>query len=300
MGNSLVLILQAEVMESNCDILNALRRAHLIASKLNLKEFDGWIQSELNGYPPNDVAEIPDYRTVKGSLKAFNPYRGWISAQLNDDEIERMICEQKLWQSIGELQELYNESIETNFLIEFPAERMQLIASLFRTPVPMRDALHVSTHLLKTIIEKVKNCLLEWTIRLEGEGILGEGMQFSQEETVMAKRIPQTINNYYGPVLNGDIKQSQVVSGDYNTLSFNYENANSFMGKIRESLAKEQLSAEDRTGAMELISEAETKIAEKKSMGIIRASLSGLKDFLIAGGANVTAALIVQYLQGLG
>ena len=121
MGNSLVLILQAEVMESNCDILNALRRAHLIASKLNLKEFDGWIQSELNGYPPNDVAEIPDYRTVKGSLKAFNPYRGWISAQLNDDEIERMICEQKLWQSIGELQELYNESIETNFLIEFPS-----------------------------------------------------------------------------------------------------------------------------------------------------------------------------------
>ena len=166
---------------------------------------------------------------------------------------------------------------------------MQLIASLFRTPVPMRYALHVSTHLLKTIIEKVKNCLLEWTIRLEGEGILGEGMQFSQEETVMAKRIPQTINNYYGPVVNGDIKQSQVVSGDYNTLSFNYENANSFMGKIRESLAKEQLSAE-----------AETKIAEKKSMGIIRASLSGLKDFLIAGGANVTAALIVQYLQGLG
>ena len=80
--------------------------------------------------------------------------------------------------------------------------------------------------------------------------------------------------------MNGDIKQSQVVYGDYNT--------------------KEQLSAEDRTGAMELISEAETKIAEKKSMGIIRASLSGLKDFLIAGGANVTAALIVQYLQGLG
>ena len=33
MGNSLVLILQAEVMEANCDILNALRRAHLIASK---------------------------------------------------------------------------------------------------------------------------------------------------------------------------------------------------------------------------------------------------------------------------
>ncbi len=49
---------------------------------------------------------------------------------------------------------------------------------------------------------------------------------------------------------------------------------------------------------MELITEAEDKIAVKKP-GIIRAALSGLRDFLVAGGANVTAELIVQYLQSL-
>lgn len=65
---------------------------------------------------------------------------------------------------------------------------------------------------MKEIVDKVANCLLEWTIKLENEGILGEGMIFSREETKMAKNIPQTINNYYGTVIKGDVKQSQFVS----------------------------------------------------------------------------------------
>ena len=38
----------------------------------------------------------------------------------------------------------------------------------------------------------------------------------------MAKEIPQQINNYYGTVVNGDVSQSQVVSGDHNSIAFNY------------------------------------------------------------------------------
>ena len=47
---SLVLELQQEVLKPDCDILIALRKAHVIAIKLRLREFDAWIQSELNGY----------------------------------------------------------------------------------------------------------------------------------------------------------------------------------------------------------------------------------------------------------
>ena len=118
--SSLVLDLQQEVLKPDCDVLNSLRKAHLIAAKLKLSEFDKWVQAELNGYVPNSSA-IPEYRRVHGSLKAFNPYRGWVPTQLNDNELEQMICEQKLWQSLGELQELYNQSAETSFLIESPA-----------------------------------------------------------------------------------------------------------------------------------------------------------------------------------
>lgn len=58
--NSLVLDLQQKVLRPDCDILDALRKAHLIAAKLKLAEFDSWIQNELNGYNcTND--EIPEY-----------------------------------------------------------------------------------------------------------------------------------------------------------------------------------------------------------------------------------------------
>ena len=295
--SSLVLELQQDILNPDCDVLNALRKAHLIASKLKLTEFDEWLQHELNGYLDIDNIAIPEYREVKGSLKAYNPYRGWIPAQFINDEIEKTVCVQKMWQSLGELQELYNQCTTSTFTVQFSAEAMATVASLFNTPIPMNYALHVSVHYLKTIAESVKNCLLEWTIKLEDKGILGEDMRFSQEETTMAKTVPQQINNYYGTVVNGDVKQSQVVSGDHNTISFNYEQANDLIQKIKEAVAKENLSVEDRETANELIAETETKIVAQKKPGIIKAAWTGLKDFLIGAGANVAGALIVQYLQ---
>ena len=295
--SSLVLDLQQEILKSDCDILNALRKAHLIASKLNLIEFDNWIKQELNGYSFDDET-IPEYRKIKGVLKAFNPYNGWITAQLIDDEIEEMICELKLWQSIGEIKELYNEAGSNDFICQFSAKKMQAISSLFQTPIPMQYALHVSTHLLKAIIERVKNCLLEWTMKLEKEGILGEDMKFSKEETKTAEIIPQQIN-YYGTVINGDVDKSQVISGDNNIISFSYESAADLITKIKESIETESLSAEDKESTIELIDEAENKIKAQKKPGIIKAALSGWRDFLVATGANVTGTLIGQYLKGM-
>ena len=53
--SSVVIELQHELLSSDCDIVSALRKAHIIASKLNLAEFDSWILSELNGYKCDTV-----------------------------------------------------------------------------------------------------------------------------------------------------------------------------------------------------------------------------------------------------
>ena len=47
--SSIVIDLQDEILSSDCDIVQILRRAHVIAVKLGLKEFDQWISYELNG-----------------------------------------------------------------------------------------------------------------------------------------------------------------------------------------------------------------------------------------------------------
>ncbi len=297
--SSIVLDLQKEVLEPDCDILNALRKAHLIASKLKLKEFDAWLRAELDGYSYRDKEKIPSYRNVKGTLKAFNPYNGWIHAQCSNDELEKVICEQKLWQPISEIQELYKRSPGGSFMFQFPASQMETIASMFDTPIPMQFALHISTHLLKSIIEQVKNCILEWTIRLESEGILGEEMRFSEEETVMAKRVPQQVNNYYGTVVNGSVNQSQVVSGGNNTVTYNTTAVSDAVREIKESFEAEHIADEDKEGALEILEDISAKLEQNKKTGIIKSALIGLKDFAVDVGANVTAALITAKMQGL-
>ena len=207
--SSLVLDLQQEVLKPDCDILNALRRAHLIATKLKLSEFDSWIMSELNGYDDN-------------------PRHGWIPVVIPYPEIEKAICIREMGNSISDILELRNTSGDT-ILMNYSGEAEKTINSICTAPFPTNFTLHISKHLLKSIIDKVGNCLLEWTIRLEAEGILGEDMRFSQEETNMAKEIPQQINNYYGTVVNGDVSQSQVVSGDHNSIAFNYGQASDLM-----------------------------------------------------------------------
>ena len=213
--------------------------------------------------------------------------------------MEQLICVQKLHQPIGELQELYQQSDSGSFTYQFSASLMESIASMFDTPVPMQFALSISSHLLLSIVEKVKNTLLEWTIQLEAEGILGDDMKFNQEEKNIAKNIPQQINNYYGTVVNGDICESQIVSGNNNTNTYNNSAVSDAVKEIKQSLNAEQISEEDKTSALELLDEISTKLEQNKKPGIIKSAFIGLKDFLINVGANVTASVIAAKIQGL-
>ncbi len=65
------------------DIMNLLRKAYLVARKLKLQEFEDWVNNELNGY--KDLDKIPDYRLLRGELKAWNTYHGWIPVILQND-----------------------------------------------------------------------------------------------------------------------------------------------------------------------------------------------------------------------
>lgn len=295
---SIVLELQNEIVSSNCDVVNVLRRAHLIASKLKLTDFDKWIQYELNGYP--DQKSCPEYRKIRGSLKAFNPYNGWIPTLIPDNEFEKKICERKLANSISEIISLC-ESSENGLISEFSGEHLALFNEMFDSPLPMRYALHIPTTAVKDIEEKVKNTILEWTLKLEAEGIVGENMTFSEKEKDCAINIPQTFNNYYGntSVINSPSDNVQIVSGSENTVSFSYDKVKDMITEVEKSIGESDLSKDDMETAVELLDDIKSKIEEEKKPHILKSALVGLKDFLINTGANVAAGLIQAKMQGL-
>lgn len=293
----IVIELQQEVLKQDCDIVNVLRRAHVIATKLQLTEFDSWITHELNGYPNQEVC--PEYRKIKGVLKAFNPYQGWIPAMISDIEMETDVCERKMANSISEIVSLCQE--ENDLLSEFTGAQTEILNKIFRTTFPMKYALFIPRTSVMDIIEKVKNTILEWTLKLEEKGIIGDNMTFTEKEKYTATSIPQTINNYYGDtkIVNSSGDNASVVTGNNNNVSFSYEKAFKIIEEIEESINNESLNQDDLETAKDILVEIRDKIDQKKKPSIIKATLSGLKDFLIGAGANVAAALIQTKLKDI-
>lgn len=295
---SIVLDLQKEILSPNCDIVNVLRKAHLIAVKLKLSDFDQWIQYELNGY--TDKESCPEYRKVRGTLKYFNQYYGWYPIIIPNNEIEKIICERKMTNSISEIVSL-SDSSENDLIAELSGEESAFLDKNCNMLIPQRYALHISSTAVKDIEEKVKNTILEWTLKLEEEGIIGENMMFSDKEKDCATNIPQTVNNYYGPtsVINSSSGNAQIVSGNGNTVSFPYDKVKDVVDEVAKSISASNLSKDDMETITELLSDIKLKIEEEKRPAILKAALIGLKDFLINVGASVAAGIIQAKIQGL-
>ena len=295
--SSIVLDLQSEVTKSDCDIVSVLRKAHLIATKLGLTDFDKWILCELNGYKSGDT--IPDYRKIRGLLKAFNPYRGWIPTMIPDKKVEDNICIRDVPNSISEIIVLCEQN--KDIISEFSGKGNTILSNLFDPSFPMQFAVHLPCSSVKDIIEKAKTTILEWTIKLESEGIHGEDMQFDTTEKETAKTIPQTINYYYGNtnMFNAPVEGSNFVTGNNNTVEFTYEKASDAIAEIESAIEEESISAEDKENAIELLTDIREKISNQKKPTIIKSALIGLKDFLISAGASAAVAIVEAKMQGL-
>lgn len=202
----IVLELQREAISKESDILNLLRKAYLVARKLKLIEFEEWINNELNGY--TNIDKLPDYRKVKGEVKAWNPYHGWIPVILQNDEIDKAISEHLVSDSIPNLMNVYDNSDGNTAVLQFGASMNQMLSKScgFGT----KYALMIGVNQIYNIMEKTRNIVLDWAITLEENGILGEGLQFTEQEKDIANST-STINNYtnnfYGNVKDTQIQQ---------------------------------------------------------------------------------------------
>lgn len=287
--SEIVIDLQNEIINDSCDIMSVLRKAHLIAAKLNLKEFDEWIMKELNGY--ENYEDIPDYREVIGEIKAYNSMYGLIPVML-PESLAKNLNSRKLFNSISEIVELSknNKSITINL----PTELSEMLCAEAGITFPCYFIF--GAHCLLNIIERVKNTILQWCINLEKDGILGSNLKFDEKEKEKAKEIPQQINYYYGQVINGDVNSSTLTAN--NTVN-NYDKASDFINELEKQLANEKIDALKMNDALEVLNDVKESISKKKKPSIIRGALMGLKDFLISAGASVTANLISAKINGL-
>lgn len=200
----LVIDLQRSALDEHVSINNLLRKSLVVAKKLKLKDFEEWINNEVNGY--ERVDKIPNYRKIKGQLKGFNPYSGWIYTQVPDNKMEDMLTKRPVINSISSLEYLITSNESGELTMDYPAEQEALLGKMFGFET--KYSLFIDKAQFKGIIEKVRTIILNWALELEDDGILGEEMIFTAQEREIAVERNYTVNNFYGNVSESQIQQN--------------------------------------------------------------------------------------------
>jgi hypothetical protein len=202
---SVVRELQQDALNRQVVISDLLRKALVVARKLGLTDFQAWINKELSGYATGE--EIPEYRRLSGQARAWNPYRGWIPIIFSSPKQEEWLTQRNATQSAAELETLLGNQRDVGQLhMPFSAQTQRYIFE--DAPFESEATLFVQYSSLAKILDSVRTIILNWALKLEEDGILGEGLAFSDEDKAQAKVQPQSVVNFYGTVQSPQVQQN--------------------------------------------------------------------------------------------
>ena len=293
---SIVIELQRNALDRDVSVADLLRKALVVARKLKIKEFEDWISKELDGYSNN--SEIPDYREMDGRLEGLNPYRGWRPIAFPNTESEKMISKRKSGQRIAEIENLLADQADMIAQMSLSPEQQQLICQAIGSQIEIR--LTISDASLVGVLDTVRNIILNWALKLEEDGMLGEGMTFSDNEKTEAGKHSYNVNNFYGPITNTQIQQGSPESEQSIRVDgVSMDSVALFINALREELPN--LTIEDDTHR-ELSSDMATVEAQISSPNpkddIVRTGLGSIRRILEGASGGIAAQLLIQ-LQSL-
>lgn len=184
--DSLVLELQKLATSSSEPISDVLRKALVVAAKLKLNDFREWVECELNGY---QRSEVPDYRKCRADYFYRNPHHGLQPIIMPSTAAQKFFCDIRLTESAGSLEDVLDRGKRDKGTLSFPIPpemEAELRDSCDLMGMPLYRL--VSPNAITAVLDSIRTAVLEWALRLEAEGILGEGMTFSKAEQEKAQR----------------------------------------------------------------------------------------------------------------
>ena len=236
LAEPIVIQLQNLASEEEANIEDLLRKALLVSSKLNLVEFSDWCRSELEGY--KSIDSLPHYRIITGDLKFHNPMHGMIPFVGDLGSAQRELCTSRCFQplsyftnllSVGEgsflSQQISSEAQKIFNSIQYRQYRKSLSGNAYISTMdnfftPFIGYIVYDKSLFLNIFSEVRNKILVWSLQLEQEGILGEGLQFSVKEQVAAMSVNhfniQNMQGVAGSVSGGTINQNNQMNVQLN------------------------------------------------------------------------------------
>jgi len=292
---SIVAELQREALDEKASVGGLLRKALVVAHKLDHADMATWIEHELNGYR-GDRASIPTYRHLRGEAKVWNPYRGYQPLTFRGSgEFADKATKMPFDQPISEIEELGRGDSDGFACTYSPKLEAQFMRAM---DMPMQPSLHFDKSQARGILDTVRNAILKWSLELQKKGVHGEGLTFSPQEKANAAPTNMTFNI-------GTMYQSQIqsdVQGSVQTLNAGALDLDA-VAKLIDQIERQV----KRDAPSEILIELQADIASIKAQltspkpkhPVIREGLRSLRAVLEQAGGNLAASGIVASLGTL-
>jgi hypothetical protein len=297
--SSLVRDLQRAALDTSTSVTTLLRMALVVATKLNLAEFASWVQSELKGY--SDPDRIPQYRVLCGEPVVYNPFRGWESFFTHnlDPEVAHRLRTFKLHYPLAELED-HLRSEDAAFVLTYNEQTERMLIRTIR-PLPVRPGVRYERSQFRGILDAVRNIVLEWSLKLEQDGILGEEMTFSEAEKEAATAEAPNIAHYIHQVINSQVQ----LGGRHAVMNVEIRPLDPAVVKeVIQALKRDAnlatLEVSQRSELMAEIGTVEAQLGSSKPKEvIIREGLSSIRNILEGAVGSALAAGILPRLASL-
>ncbi len=174
-------ILIADASVGKISLIDLLRRAKIFAKKTGDKDFLQWVDKELEGY---ENKKAPDYRKVKGQIKALNPVMGWVPVQLSE-KMDKLLTNIAIKHPVSHLEELLEDK-SGHYTIPLTGDALKNFQS--SVGLETRFEFHFQRSELKTIVERIRNRLLDSLLEKEIRGNSEESSS-GQRVTLLNEKI---------------------------------------------------------------------------------------------------------------
>ena len=156
-----------QVSDPTVKTTDLLRKALVVARRLNQTEWIDWINSELHGYPQS--GDLPRYRVLYGELKVDVPGHGRLPLPIRDPEMSMFFSECRFGRKMGELEGLaVPGKVVRSF---FSSEESAFLMREFQLPGQPEVAL--GSNQVQGLIDAVRDKLHAWALDLAEAGIEG-------------------------------------------------------------------------------------------------------------------------------
>jgi AbiTii-like protein len=234
---------------------------------------------------------VPEYRHVKGTPMVWNPYHGWQHLQGGSAKLLARISVMHMNPGVDSLEERQQKSGGGRYMISYNSEAEHALMKAMT--YPLKPSLHVSESAMRGILGRVRTIVLEWALKLEKLGVVGEGMTFSAAEKAQASSVQ--IDTLIQGITGSQIQVNSPGARQQGMTAKQLADLRSLVELVDGALRG---ASTDNDDVRELRAEIATLRAQAESpkpkRSVLTASLSSVRTILEGAAGELLAAHVPQ------